>query len=64
MKLTEGPQMKHYDIVIKNGQIYDGTGNAPYHADIAIHDGKIAAIEPALTDSAAVSYTHLRAHET
>ena len=44
--------MKHYDIVIKNGQIYDGTGNAPYHADIAIHDGKIAAIEPALTDSA------------
>ena len=44
--------MKHYDIVIKNGQIYDGTGNAPYHADIAIQDGKIAAIEPALTDSA------------
>ena len=44
--------MKHYDIVIKNGQIYDGTGNAPYHADIAIQDGKIAAIEPALTASA------------
>ena len=32
--------MKHYDIVIKNGQIYDGTGNAPYHADVAILDGK------------------------
>ena len=44
--------MKHYDIVIKNGQIYDGTGNAPYRADIAILDGKIAAIEPSMTASA------------
>ena len=44
--------MKHYDIVIKNGQIYDGTGNAPYHADVAILDGKIAAIEPSMTASA------------
>ena len=44
--------MKHYDIVIKNGQIYDGTGNAPYQADIAILDGKIAAIEPSMTASA------------
>ena len=44
--------MKHYDIVIKNGQIYDGTGNAPYRADVAILDGKIAAIEPSMTASA------------
>ena len=44
--------MKHYDIVIKNGQIYDGTGNAPYRADVAILEGKIAAIEPSMTASA------------
>ena len=44
--------MKHYDIVIKNGQVYDGTGNAPYQADIAILDGKIAAIESSMTASA------------
>ena len=30
-----------YDIIIKNGTIYDGTGNAPFAADIGIMDGKI-----------------------
>lgn len=32
------------DIVIRNGTIIDGTGAAPYQADIAIENGRIAAI--------------------
>nr|WKN35677.1 D-aminoacylase [Tunicatimonas sp. TK19036] len=33
------PKQTHYDVVIKNGIIYDGTGGTPYPGDIAI-DGK------------------------
>ena len=33
-----------YDLIIRNGQIYDGNGGAPYIADIAIVDDRIAAI--------------------
>ena len=34
----------HYDIVIKNGTVVDGTGNKPRLADIAIDDGKIVKV--------------------
>lgn len=33
-----------YDLIIRNGKIIDGTGNSWYYADIAVKDGKIAAI--------------------
>lgn len=33
-----------YDIVIVNGRIVDGTGNSWFYGDVAIKDGKIAAI--------------------
>ena len=33
-----------YDIVIKNGTVVDGSGGARYRADVAVQDGKIAAI--------------------
>ena len=33
-----------YDLLIKNGSIVDGSGNAPFKGDIAVRDGKIAAI--------------------
>ena len=33
-----------YDILIQNARIADGTGNAMYHGDVAIRDGKIAKI--------------------
>ncbi len=33
-----------YDLVIKNGQIVDGTGNTSFHGDIGINDGKIAKV--------------------
>lgn len=39
------PQPEHtYDIVIRNGMIYDGSGEAPYQGDIAMIDQKIAAV--------------------
>ncbi|MFT6435813.1 MAG: N-acyl-D-aspartate/D-glutamate deacylase [Candidatus Azotimanducaceae bacterium] len=33
-----------YDLLIKNGMVVDGSGNARYRADVAIKDGKIAKI--------------------
>jgi len=33
-----------YDVVISGGLIYDGTGSAPYEADIGITDGQIKTI--------------------
>ena len=33
-----------YDLLIKNGTIVDGTGEAPYRGDLAVRDGKIVAI--------------------
>ncbi|HKA54840.1 MAG TPA: amidohydrolase family protein [Candidatus Binatia bacterium] len=33
-----------YDIVIKNGLVVDGTGGAPYRADVAIHGERVAAV--------------------
>lgn len=35
---------EHYDTIVRNGMIYDGTGNAPYKGDIAIAADTIAAI--------------------
>ena len=38
------PRPQPYDLIIRNGHIIDGTGSPWYAADIAIRDGKIAAI--------------------
>jgi N-acyl-D-amino-acid deacylase len=40
-----------YDVVIKGGTVYDGTGGAPRRADIAITGDRIAAIEPSIPAS-------------
>ncbi len=40
-----------YDLVIKNGQIIDGTGSPAFAGDVAIKDGKIAAVGK-VTDAA------------
>ena len=40
------------DILIKGGMVVDGTGAPAQRADIAIRDGRIAAIEEGRTDSA------------
>jgi N-acyl-D-amino-acid deacylase len=41
-------QQKTYDVVIRNGHIVDGTGSPWYAGDIAIRDGRIAAVGPVL----------------
>ncbi len=33
-----------YDLVIRHGRVVDGTGNPAFYADVAIKDGRIAAI--------------------
>ena len=33
-----------YDIVITSGLVYDGSGGAPFVADVGIKDGRIAAV--------------------
>jgi len=33
-----------FDILIRHGLVVDGTGNPGYHADVAVKDGRIAAI--------------------
>lgn len=35
---------QHFDLIIKNGLIYDGTGSPPYQADIGIRGDRIAQI--------------------
>ena len=33
-----------YDLVVRDGLIVDGTGAAPFHADVAVRDGRIAEV--------------------
>jgi N-acyl-D-amino-acid deacylase len=46
-------QQPSYDVLIKGGRVLDGTGNPWFAADIAIKDGKIAAIGNLATATAA-----------
>src|SRR5262249_8051449 len=36
--------MQEYDLIIRNGTIYDGSGNQPYQGDIAIDNDRILAL--------------------
>ncbi|RMD99706.1 MAG: hypothetical protein D6814_05090, partial [Calditrichaeota bacterium] len=47
-----GQSQDTYDILIRKGQIIDGTGRPGYRADVAIRAGKIAKIG-AIDESAA-----------
>ncbi len=33
-----------YDLILRGGRIVDGTGNPAFHADVAVKDGRIAAL--------------------
>lgn len=36
--------MPDYDLIIRGGRIYDGSGGEPFVADVAVHNGVIAAV--------------------
>lgn len=40
------PAERGYDVVIRGGTIYDGSGGAPYVADVAVSGDRIAAVAP------------------
>ena len=42
-----------YDVLIKNGQIVDGSGKAAFFGDIAVKDGKIVSIASCIDGEAA-----------
>jgi N-acyl-D-aspartate/D-glutamate deacylase len=44
MVLREDEMERAYDLVIRGGTVYDGSGGQPYVADIGVKDGRIAAI--------------------
>jgi len=48
-----GVAAPQYDVIIRNGTIYDGSGGAPYQADVAVKADRIAAIAPHIDGHAA-----------
>lgn len=42
-----------YDLLIKNGTVIDGSGQPAYAADVAVENGKIAAIAPEISEGLA-----------
>ncbi|MFK7957878.1 MAG: M14 family zinc carboxypeptidase [Lysobacterales bacterium] len=36
----------HYDVILRNGLIIDGSGRPPYRGDVAIANGRIASLQP------------------
>jgi N-acyl-D-aspartate/D-glutamate deacylase len=42
------PQDPDYDLIVRHGKVVDGTGNAWYHADMAVKGDKIVALGRAL----------------
>src|SRR6478609_7474630 len=50
--LTAQSVEANYDVIIRNGHVVDGTGSPWYTADVAVKDGRIAAIGR-LTDAKA-----------
>ncbi len=42
--LGQSPQAASFDVIIKGGTVYDGTGRAPVRADVGIKGDRIAAV--------------------
>ena len=43
-----------YDLILKNANVIDGTGSAPFQSDVAIKDGKLAKITTGLNEATKV----------
>ena len=48
-----------FDILIKNGIIVDGSGEPAFHGDVAVKDGKIVKIAPAIEGVMFPSLSHI-----
>jgi N-acyl-D-amino-acid deacylase len=48
------PARKRYDVLIRNGTVFDGTGDPGVESDVAITGDRIAGVGPRLGDSAAL----------
>ena len=48
------PRRAAYDLVIRNGNVIDGTGASSVQMDVAVHGGRIAAVSRRITDKGAV----------
>ena len=44
--------MADYDVLIRGGEVFDGTGNPPIIADVVIRNGKIAQVAPNISGAA------------
>ena len=47
---------RKYDLIIRGGTVFDGTGVEGMEADVALNQGRIAAVAPGLGESADVIY--------
>ena len=54
-----GVAAPQYDVIVRGGTIYDGSGGAPYQGDVAVKGDRIAAIAPHIDGHAA---TEIDAH--
>jgi len=54
VEVVAEPGTYDFDILIKGGTIYDGSGGKPYVADVGVKDGRINAVYPKLKGDAAV----------
>jgi len=50
--LAQGAEPASYDLLIRNGMVYDGSGGAPYSGDIGIKGDRIVYAGPATTATA------------
>ncbi|TYT25929.1 amidohydrolase family protein [Luteimonas viscosa] len=48
-----GASKQRYDLLVRNGVVYDGSGAAPRRVDVAVRDDRIAALLPAGSDAQA-----------
>ena len=51
--MAQGARPTAYDLLIRNGMIYDGSGGAPYAGDIGVKDGRIVYAGPGQEATAA-----------
>lgn len=49
---TVAQAVARYDLIIRNGTIYDGSGNQPFTGDVAVRGDRIAAVAPSIAGTA------------